>query len=92
MHVSQRLLVGVIVVVSLAGCGPTASAPTRTAATAAPLDRAATPLARATALPQSAAPTTGESGGDHAQRLPRQRRASSAFRRVRCGSPLFCAR
>jgi len=58
MHVSQRLLVGVIVVVSLAGCGPTASAPTRTAATAAPLDRAATPLARATALPQSAAPTT----------------------------------
>ena len=59
MHVSQRLLVGVIVVVSLAGCGPTVSAPTRTTATVAPLGSAATPLARATVLSQTVAPTRG---------------------------------
>jgi len=59
MHVSQRLLLGVIVVVSLAGCGPTVSAPIRTAATAAPLGSAATPLARATVLSQTVAPTRG---------------------------------
>jgi len=47
-----------IIVVSLAGCGPTASAPTRTAATAPPLGLPATPLALATALPQTVAPTT----------------------------------
>jgi len=58
MHAAQRFLMGMIIVVLLAGCGPTASAPIRTVATAVPLDRAATPLARATALPQSAMLTT----------------------------------
>jgi hypothetical protein len=59
MHASQRLLQCMIIVVSLAGCGPTVSAPIRTAATAAPLGSAATPLARATVLPQTVAPTRG---------------------------------
>jgi hypothetical protein len=56
MHASLRLLLGMIIVVSLAGCGPTASAPARTVATAAPLGSAATPLARATML---VVPTSG---------------------------------
>src|SRR5436190_7110163 len=59
MHASPRLLMLMFIVVSLAGCGPTTSAPTRTAATAASLGSAATSRARATVLPQTVAPTGG---------------------------------
>src|SRR3954466_4609998 len=59
MHASPRLLLGMIIVVSLAGGGPTASAPARTAATAAPLGPPATPLARAMVLSRTAVPTSG---------------------------------
>src|SRR3954451_19318662 len=58
MHPSPRLLLCMIMVVSLAGCGPTTSAPTRTNATAAPLSSAATPLARATVLVASTPDTS----------------------------------
>src|SRR5436190_18168518 len=59
MHASPRLLMLMFIVVSLAGCGPTTSAPTRTAATAASLGSAATPLARATVLSRTVTPTSG---------------------------------
>ena len=59
MNASQRLLISVGLVLSLAACGQSTSAPPRSTPTAAALGQPATPIAPATALPQTAAPTSG---------------------------------
>src|SRR5438093_1163269 len=55
----QRFLISIAVLLGLAACGQTTSAPTRSASTAAALGPPATPLAPATVLPRTAVPTSG---------------------------------
>jgi hypothetical protein len=58
IQASQRLLIRVVLMLSLAACGQSTSAPTRSASTAAPLGPPATPLAPATVLARTALPTS----------------------------------
>jgi len=58
MDALLRLLISIGLVLSLAACGLSTSTPPRSASTRAALGPPATPLAPATALPQTAAPTS----------------------------------